>query len=101
MDPVEEIESAITHLQPEDYRRFVDWFRLREQARWDQQIDAVPLLASWISCSARLPRDVQERAHVTFGAVIPIIHRSISAVCEAARSGLRFASANTIALSAH
>jgi len=39
MDRVEEIESAITSLPPEEYRRFVDWFREREQARWDQQMD--------------------------------------------------------------
>jgi hypothetical protein len=40
MDRVEEIESAITNLPPEDYRRLVDWFRVREQTRWDEQIDA-------------------------------------------------------------
>jgi hypothetical protein len=39
MDRVEEIESAITRLPPEEYRRLVDWFRAREQARWDEQID--------------------------------------------------------------
>ena len=40
MDRVEEIESAIANLAPEDYRRFVDWFRMREQTRWDEQMDA-------------------------------------------------------------
>jgi hypothetical protein len=39
MDRVEEIETAITSLPPEEYRRLVDWFRAREQTRWDQQID--------------------------------------------------------------
>ena len=39
MDRVEEIESAITNLAPEDYRRFVDWFSEREQTRLDEQID--------------------------------------------------------------
>jgi hypothetical protein len=39
MDRVEEIEAAITSLPPEDYRRLVDWFRTREQARWDEQMD--------------------------------------------------------------
>jgi hypothetical protein len=40
MDRVEEIESAITNLRPEDYQRLVGWFRVREQTRWDDQIDA-------------------------------------------------------------
>lgn len=39
MDRVEEIEAAIASLPPDEYRRFVDWFRAREQARWDEQID--------------------------------------------------------------
>jgi hypothetical protein len=39
MDRVEEIETAITSLPPEEYRRLVDWFRTREQTRWDQQVD--------------------------------------------------------------
>lgn len=39
MDRVEEIEAAITSLPPEDYRRVVDWFRAREQTRWDEQMD--------------------------------------------------------------
>ena len=39
MERVEEIEAAITNLPPEHYRRLVDWFRAREQARWDEQID--------------------------------------------------------------
>ena len=39
MDRVEEIEIAITGLPPEDYRRFVDWFRTREQTRWDEQMN--------------------------------------------------------------
>ena len=39
MDRVEEIEAAITSLPEEEYRRLVDWFRAREQARWDEQMD--------------------------------------------------------------
>ena len=39
MDRVEEIEAAITNLPPEDYGRLVDWFRAREQTRWDEQMD--------------------------------------------------------------
>ena len=39
MDRVEEIESAIDRLPPEEYRRVVDWFRAREQRRWDAQLD--------------------------------------------------------------
>jgi len=39
MDRVEEIEAAISGLPPEDYRRLVEWFRAREQSRWDEQID--------------------------------------------------------------
>lgn len=39
MDRVQEIEAAISSLAPEDYRRFVDWFRARESARWDEQMD--------------------------------------------------------------
>jgi hypothetical protein len=39
MDRVEEIETAISSLAPEEYQRFVDWFRAREQERWDQQMD--------------------------------------------------------------
>ena len=40
MDRVEEIESAIDGLPPEEYRRVVEWFRAREQRRWDEQEDA-------------------------------------------------------------
>jgi len=39
MDRIEEIETAITSLPPDDYRRLVDWFRAREQTRWDEQMD--------------------------------------------------------------
>ena len=39
MDRVEEIETAITSLPPEDYRRLADWFYTREQSRWAEQID--------------------------------------------------------------
>jgi hypothetical protein len=40
MSRVEEIEAAIDGLPPEDYRRVVQWFRVREQRRWDEQMDA-------------------------------------------------------------
>jgi hypothetical protein len=39
MDRVDEIEAAITDLRPEEYLRLVEWFREREQARWDEQMD--------------------------------------------------------------
>jgi hypothetical protein len=40
MSRVEEIEAAIDGLPPEEYRRIIEWFRLREQRRWDEQLDA-------------------------------------------------------------
>jgi hypothetical protein len=39
MDRVEEIEAAITSLPPNEYRRLLDWIRVREQATWDEQMD--------------------------------------------------------------
>jgi hypothetical protein len=39
MDRVEEIESAIRALPPHEYLRLVQWFREREQARWDERMD--------------------------------------------------------------
>jgi len=33
---VEEIQAAIGGLPPEEYRRIIQWFRVREQKRWDQ-----------------------------------------------------------------
>ena len=39
MDKVEEIETAIDRLPPEEYRLVVDWLRAREQNQWDQQMD--------------------------------------------------------------
>jgi hypothetical protein len=39
MKRVEDIEAAINELPPEEYRRIVQWFRQREQARWDDQLD--------------------------------------------------------------
>jgi len=39
MDRVEQIEAAITNLPPEESHRIVEWFRAREQARWDEQMD--------------------------------------------------------------
>jgi hypothetical protein len=40
MSRVEEIEAAIEGLPPEEYCRIVQWFRVREQRRWDEQMDA-------------------------------------------------------------
>ena len=40
MSRVEEIEAAIEGLPPEEYRRIVQWFRVREQRQWDEQMDA-------------------------------------------------------------
>lgn len=40
MERVEEIEAAIEGLPPEEYRRIVHWFRVREEKRWDNQLDA-------------------------------------------------------------
>jgi hypothetical protein len=40
MSRVEEIEAAIKELSPEEYRRILQWFLLREQGRWDEEIDA-------------------------------------------------------------
>ena len=31
--------TAIQSLPPLEYERFVEWFRAREQARWDEQMD--------------------------------------------------------------
>ena len=36
---VEEIESAIDRLPPEDYKRVIAWLRIHEQSRWDDQMD--------------------------------------------------------------
>jgi hypothetical protein len=40
MSRVEEIEAAIEGLPPDEYRRIVQWFRVREQRRWDERLDA-------------------------------------------------------------
>ena len=39
MDRVEEIETAIDRLPPEEYQQVVEWLRAREQTHWDEQID--------------------------------------------------------------
>ncbi len=39
MGRVEQIEAAISGLAPDEYQRLVQWFRTREQARWDEQMD--------------------------------------------------------------
>jgi hypothetical protein len=40
MERVEQIEAAIQGLPPDEYLRLVQWFRDREQARWDEQMDS-------------------------------------------------------------
>lgn len=40
MDRVEEIEAAIDGLPPEEFRRIAQWFRERDQALWNAQLDA-------------------------------------------------------------
>jgi hypothetical protein len=40
MGRVEEIESAIDGLTPEEYRRIAQWFLVRDQERWDAQLDS-------------------------------------------------------------
>jgi hypothetical protein len=39
MDRVEEIETPIDRLSPEEYRRVVAWLRAHEQSRRDEQMD--------------------------------------------------------------
>jgi hypothetical protein len=40
VDRVEEIEAAIDKLPPEEFGRFARWFRERDNASWDHQMDA-------------------------------------------------------------
>ena len=40
MSRIEEIEAAIEGLPSAEYLRIVQWFREREQSRWDRQLDA-------------------------------------------------------------
>ena len=39
MDRVEEIETAIASLPPEEYRRLIEWPRAQDQVRWDLRMD--------------------------------------------------------------
>jgi hypothetical protein len=39
MDRVEEIEAAIASLPAEEFLQLAQWFRAREQALWDEQLD--------------------------------------------------------------
>ena len=39
MDRVKEIEAAIDSLPPEEFYRFAQWFRQRDQEQWDEQVD--------------------------------------------------------------
>jgi hypothetical protein len=40
MDRVEETEAAIDGLTQEEYRRIIQWFRVRDQERWDDQLNS-------------------------------------------------------------
>ena len=40
MSSVEEIQSAIVSLAPEEYARLREWFIERDWEQWDQQIEA-------------------------------------------------------------
>jgi len=40
MDRVEEIEAAIDGLAPDEFSRIVKWFRQRDAALWDRQLDS-------------------------------------------------------------
>jgi hypothetical protein len=42
MDRVEQIEAIIDALPPEDFSRLARWFRERDQAAWDRQIEIDP-----------------------------------------------------------
>jgi hypothetical protein len=37
---IEEIEAAIEGLSADEYRRIVQWVRMREEKRWDDQLDS-------------------------------------------------------------
>ncbi len=39
MSRVDEIEDAIDRLPPEEFRRLAQWFREREQKRWNEELD--------------------------------------------------------------
>jgi hypothetical protein len=39
MSRIEEIEAAIDSLPSAEYLEIVQWFRTREQRRWDEQLD--------------------------------------------------------------
>ena len=39
MQTVEEIEAAIDALPRKDWSRLAEWFRLRGQEEWDEQMD--------------------------------------------------------------
>jgi hypothetical protein len=56
MDRVEEIESEIEALAPEEFSRIARWFRERDQALWDRQVDAD-------SVSGKLDFLFEEAAH--------------------------------------
>ena len=45
MGRVEEIIAAISSLSPAEYRRIVQWLRVREQMRWDRQLDSAAYAA--------------------------------------------------------
>ena len=66
MSTVEEIESAITQLPPEEYSRVRDWFINRDNSLWDKQIEED-------SASGRLDHIVQElEQDISAGKVKPL-----------------------------
>jgi hypothetical protein len=50
---VEEIEVAIERLPSDEYRRIVQWFRVREERRWDDQLMRTLPRANSISYSTK------------------------------------------------
>jgi len=40
MDRVEEIEAAIEQLPPDEFRRIAQWLLERDQALWDEELNA-------------------------------------------------------------
>jgi hypothetical protein len=39
MSSIEQIESAILQLPPQDFRRLSDWMAELDQSRWDEQLE--------------------------------------------------------------
>ncbi|MBI5141708.1 MAG: hypothetical protein HZA20_05885 [Nitrospirae bacterium] len=39
METIEQLEDAVMHLSPDDYRRFYDWFIRMDHEKWDREIE--------------------------------------------------------------